>query len=189
MTKSELRKKYLEKRSRLSVAETAAMSAEIAERFFAETDLTGVSNIHTFIRIRKFNEIDTSNIYFRIWRDSPQIKTFAPRMNTASGELESVPFDAKTKLVENRWGIREPEGDAADPAKLDLVIVPLLCFDAHGQRVGYGKGFYDRFLARCRPGCKKIGVSYFPPVPEISGITETDVPLDACIMPSGLFRS
>lgn len=188
MTKSELRKKYLERRSRLSVVEAAAMSGEIAERFFAEVDLAGVRNMHTFIRLRKFNEIDTSNIYFRLWRDHPNVQTFAPRMNAATGELESVRFEAETDFSENGWGIREPVGDAADPAELDLVIVPLLCFDTRGHRVGYGKGFYDRFLARCRPDCQKVGVSYFPPELEIADITENDIPLDACVTPSGLFR-
>lgn len=188
MTKSELRKKYLERRSRLSVAETVQMSGAIAERFFAEIDLTGVGNIHTFIRLRKFNEIDTSNIYFRLWRDHTQVRTFAPRMNAATGELESVYFDAETDFTENDWGIREPVGDAADPAELDLVIVPLLCFDTRGHRVGYGKGFYDRFLARCRLDCQKIGVSYFPPEPEIADITENDIALDACVTPTKLFR-
>lgn len=164
------------------------MSGEIAERFFAEVDLAGVRNIHTFIRIRKFNEIDTSNIYFRLWRDHPHVKTFAPRMNAATGELENVRFEAETEFTENLWGIREPVGDASDPAELDLVIVPLLCFDTRGHRVGYGKGFYDRFLAHCRPGCQKIGVSHFPPEPEIADIGENDIPLDACITPTKLFR-
>ncbi|QQS31920.1 MAG: 5-formyltetrahydrofolate cyclo-ligase [Acidobacteriota bacterium] len=188
MTKSELRKKYLEKRSRLTVAETVEMSGAIAERFFAEVDLAAVRNVHTFIRLRKFNEIDTSNIYFRLWRDHPHLKTFAPRMNAATGELESVRFDAETDFTENDWGIREPLGDAADSAELDLVIVPLLCFDTRGHRVGYGKGFYDRFLARCRSDCQKVGVSYFPPETEVSDTTENDIPLDACVTPNRLFR-
>lgn len=188
MTKSELRKKHLEKRSRLSIAEASAMSNDIAATFFAEIDLAGVRNIHTFIRLRKFNEIDTSNIYFRLWRDHPHIKTFAPRMNAATGELESVHFDAETDFTENGWGIREPVGNAADPAELDIVIVPLLCFDTRGHRVGYGRGFYDRFLARCRPDCRTVGVSYFPTEPEIADITENDVPLDACVTPNRLFR-
>jgi 5-formyltetrahydrofolate cyclo-ligase len=188
VTKSELRRRYLEWRSRLSVAEAAMMSAEIAERFFSGIDLADVRRVHTFIRIRKFNEIDTSNIYFRLWRDHPEIKTFAPRMDAETGELSSVVFDAKTGFTENDWGIREPEGDAADPAGLDLVIVPLLCFDVRGHRVGYGKGFYDRFLARCRPDCRKVGVSYFQPENMIADITETDIQLDACITPGRLFR-
>lgn len=164
------------------------MSGDIGKRFFAEIDLKGVRNFHTFIRIRKFSEVDTSNIYYRLWRDHPNIKTFAPRIHAAEGELESVYFDSGTQFAENVWGIREPVGDAAAPAEMDLVLVPLLCFDTRGHRVGYGKGFYDRFLARCRPGCQKIGVSYFLPEPEIAEIGENDIPLDACITPVKLFR-
>lgn len=160
------------------------MSAAIAKRFFDEIDLTAVRTLHTFIRIPKLNEIYTSAIYFRIWRDWPSILTLAPRMASEGGELESVDFDASTKLIANPWGIPEPAGEAlADAGLIDLVIVPLLCFDEFGNRVGYGKGYYDRFLARCRPDCRKIGISLFPPETQIDGINDTDMAIDACITP------
>jgi len=165
------------------------MSSAIAERFFAEIDLTDIQAVHTFIRIAKLNEIDTSAIYFRIWRDCPSIVTLSPRMAADTGELESVEFDDSTPMAESDWGIAEPVGDAiADPAIIDLVLVPLLCFDEFGNRVGYGKGYYDRFLARCRPDCHKVGLSLFPPVALIDGIDENDVPLDICITPERSYR-
>ena len=189
MRKSGLRKAYLEKRRALSPGEVARMSSQIAERFFNEVDLAAVRSLHTFIRIAKFNEFDTSMVYYRIWHERRGIATCAPVTDRESGELEARYFDEATVLSENDWGIREPAGtEKADPQEIDLVIVPLLCFDESGHRVGYGKGYYDRFLARCRPDFLKLGVSLFPPVAAIDDIHEADVPLDLCITPDRTYR-
>jgi 5-formyltetrahydrofolate cyclo-ligase len=179
MMKADLRRRSLEARSNLTPAEVGASSGLIAERFFNEVGVEGVRSVHTFIRIPKFNEVDTSMIYFRLWRDHPEIMTSAPRLE--SGELSAVPFGPETEMIESSWGIREPAGDAIDPAEIDLVVVPLLCFDRALHRVGYGKGYYDRFLARCRPDCRKVGVSLFPPVESIDDIHDGDIALDLVV--------
>ncbi len=188
MKKAELRDLYLKKRASLSLGEVSKMSGQIADRFFASVDLAPVTYLHIFIRIKKFNEIDTSMIYFRLWRDVPNVVTLAPKTELSTGTIESLPFDRSTNWDENSWGIREPaNGDLVDPRKLDLVIVPLLCVDERGHRVGYGKGMYDRFLSKCRPDCKKVGVSLFSPVVAISDIGKNDVRLDACISPDAAY--
>lgn len=189
MNKSDLRKLYLEKRKSLPVSALSEKSGQIANRFFENIDLSGARVLHTFIPIRKFNEIDTSMICYRIWRDMPSIVTAAPRMVRTSGDIESVRFDQDTVWAENSWGIREPSGgESVEARSIDLVIVPLLCFDEAGHRVGYGKGIYDRFLAECRPDCRKVGVSYFPPVESIDDVNDTDVRLDICVTPNRTFR-
>lgn len=188
MTKAELRKQYLERRSSLSLAEIASMSASISEQFFREVDPLTITSVHTFIRIKKLNEVDTSSIYYKIWSSHPWIRTFAPRTNRAAGRLENVEFYPAAELIENKWGIREPAGKDTDPELLDVVVVPLLCFDESGYRVGYGKGYYDEFLARCRPDCIKAGVSFFPPVARIDDLHEADIPLDLCLTPSRVYR-
>ncbi|MBX3298733.1 MAG: 5-formyltetrahydrofolate cyclo-ligase [Acidobacteria bacterium] len=183
-----MRKEFRGRRSRLSAAEAAVMARDTADRFFATIDLDRVRGVHTFISIRDLNEIDTSAIYFRLWRDHPEIRTFAPRMELDSGEISSVEFDSATEMIVNRWGIREPAGPASQAEDLDIVLVPLLCFDRSGHRVGYGGGYYDRFLTKVRPDCLKLGLCFFPPVPMISDVTERDVRLDAAITPTALFR-
>ena len=188
MTKAELRQQYLEKRRSLSLTEAASMSAEISDLFFREFHPLMVTAIHTFIRIKKFNEVDTSNIYFKLWRDHPWIRTFAPRTDAHNTRLENVEFHSGVELVENNWGIREPAGEETDPEVIDIAIVPLLCFDESGNRVGYGKGYYDEFLSRCRPDCIKAGVSFFPPVERIDGLHENDVQLDLCSTPRQVYR-
>lgn len=189
MTKGELRKLYLEKRSTFPAADVIAVSGRIADRFFESVDISRVRTLHCFISIPKFNEVDTSAIYNRVWRDFPDIVTVAPQTDLATGAIESVIFNSQTVWNENSWGIREPAGgDIVEPTAIDLVVVPLLCFDGRLHRVGYGKGMYDKFLARCRPDCAKVGVSLFPPADAIADISERDIALDLVITPDAAFR-
>lgn len=184
MNKAELRQIYLEKRKALSPADHAAQSLEISQRFFADTDLSSIRSIHCFISLKHKGEVETSAIVQRLWAEFPHITTFAPRVN-ADNELDSLPFHADSHLAENKWKIPEPTtGEVVDPSILDIVIVPLLCFDADGHRVGYGGGFYDRFLARCRPDCRKIGLSFFPPVDAIADLQPTDIALNFAFTPN-----
>jgi 5-formyltetrahydrofolate cyclo-ligase len=85
-------------------------------------------------------------------------------------------------------GIPEPvQGELIPDEQIDLVFVPLLAFDKKGNRVGYGKGFYDRFLAQCRPNTQKMGLSFFCPIDEISDVDPWDVKLDSCICPDKIW--
>jgi 5-formyltetrahydrofolate cyclo-ligase len=189
MTKAELRKHYLQKQKALSPAERAQKSELIAKLFFENFDLTGIRYLHCFIALEKFNEIDTLPVFQKLWRDHPGISTLVPRIEPEGYDLSHLRFTADTELVHNAWEIREPTHDErVEPEKIDMVLVPLLAFDAQGHRVGYGKGFYDRFLARCRPDCLKIGLSYFPPVAGIDDAGGHDIALDAFITPDLAYR-
>ena len=182
MTKSELRKIYLAKQGDLSPDERAEKSQQIANQFFRSFDLSQIKVLHCFIAIEKFNEIDTTLIFRRLWKDFPHIVTLVPRVNFESGEIENLKFTPGTKLVENVWKIHEPIHDEyVETTEIDMVLVPLLCFDRQGHRVGYGKGFYDKFLTKCRPDCIKVGLSYFQPVNKIDDRGAHDVVLDVCV--------
>jgi len=188
MKKSDLRKIYFDRRNSLAPDETAEMSRRIADRFFSEFDLDAVTTLHCFISIPKFNEVDTSVIFARLWSEFPHIHTLNPRVDPAADRLEHLLYTPQTRLTENSWGIRESAGDAtASAGQVDLVLVPLLCFDRRGYRVGYGKGYYDRFLSACRPDCVKVGLSAFSPADEIDDIHAGDVALDRCITPDGIY--
>jgi 5-formyltetrahydrofolate cyclo-ligase len=93
-------------------------------------------------------------------------------------------------MVETGWGINEPKPDetAAD-SEIDLVVTPGLAFDKSLHRVGYGKGYYDRFLGNCRPDCVKAGVSFFDPVDAIDDIHEGDVRLDHLVTPTSVIAA
>ncbi len=94
MTKSELRKVYLERRAAMSPAELDAASRRVAERFFQTIDLTNVKKLHTFIRVARKHELDTSRIYYRLWRDRADIETYAPRIELGGTMMENVFFHA-----------------------------------------------------------------------------------------------
>jgi 5-formyltetrahydrofolate cyclo-ligase len=184
MIKSDLRKIFLARQRSLSPGEREEKSRDIADRFIQSDGLADARVLHCFVAIRKFNEIDTSFIFRRVWAEFPAIKTVVPRVIFETGEMENLTFGPETELVANAWEIHEPVHDEyVDTNEIDIVLVPGLCFDRAGHRVGYGKGFYDRFLSRCRPDCLKIGLSYFDPVPVIADAGEHDVRLDRLVTP------
>ncbi|MEO7672473.1 MAG: 5-formyltetrahydrofolate cyclo-ligase [Pyrinomonadaceae bacterium] len=190
MTKSELRQIYLVRQRALSPVERAEKSHRIALHFFESIEVSRIRLLHSFIPIKKFNEVDTSPIICSIRTNLPDITIAIPRVNFETGEMDCAIYRADTELVENAWGIREPAvGNCIEPETIDMILVPGVAFDRTGHRVGYGKGFYDRFLKLCREDCAMIGLSYFEPVDEISDIHAGDNALDACITPGGVFTA
>ena len=171
MLKNELRKIYLNRRKTFSKFERVSLSFSIANLFFQNFDLSKINFLHCFLPIEKFNEIDTRPIFEKIWRGFPDMQTLVPRVNFQTNEIENVKFSSETETEKNIWEIFEPtHNERVENEKIDAVLVPLLCFDERGFRVGYGKGFYDKFLRECRTDCLKIGLNYFAPVEEISDI-------------------
>jgi 5-formyltetrahydrofolate cyclo-ligase len=93
-----------------------------------------------------------------------------------------------TKIIKNEYNIPEPvDGIEVPSIKIEVVFVPLLAFDKKGHRVGYGKGFYDKFLSECKPGTVKIGLSCFEAEEFIEDIFEGDVLLDYCVTPNKVY--
>ena len=189
MNKSELRKIYLEKRESFTAEDVERCSLQIAERFFESFDLKKINYLHGFLPIGKFKEIDTNLIFHLVWFEHSHIETLVPRVNFEKNEIESLKFTPFTELVENAWLVHEPvHHELTATEKIDAVLVPLLCFDREGSRVGYGKGFYDRFLKNCRADCLKVGLNYFPPVEKIADTNEFDVRLDYCLTPDEVWK-
>ncbi len=188
MTKAELRKIYLEKRKSLTTEESKRKSELIAESFFQNFDVSKFDFLHSFLPIEKFNEIDTRIIFEKIWLDFPNVQTLVPRVNFQKNEIENLLFLSETETEKNVWKIDEPvHNETVETEKINAVLVPLLCFDKCGFRVGYGKGFYDRFLISCRTECVKIGLNFFASDENISDIDEFDVPLDYLITPDKIW--
>ena len=187
MNKAELRQQYLEKQKMLSEKERHSASSRIADHFFSGFDLAGVRILHAFIPIEKFNEINTRIIFAKLWRDFPHIETVVPRVDFETNSIRNLKFTHETELVRNVWDIDEPVlGEFVETQRIDMVLVPGVCFDRDGHRVGYGKGFYDRFLKTCRPDCVKIGLSFFEPVEKIDDTHDGDVVLNFVITPDGV---
>ena len=187
MTKAELRKSYLQKRLAVTEADCLNYSRQICEHFFLNFDLSFLNVIHLYLPIEKNKEPDTWLILDRVRREFPTVRISVPRVK--DNRLENIFFEDLHQLEKNAWGILEPKQGVPTPIeKIDLVIVPLLAIDQIGHRVGYGKGFYDRFLKECKPDCKKVGLSFFEPVEKITDSEEYDVALTHCITPYQLHK-
>ena len=111
-----------------------------------------------------------------------------PKSNVVTFEMKHYLLTDTTAIKPNIWNILKPiNGTTIEAFKIQLVFVPLLAFDKNGQRVGYGKGFYDRFLKGC-PKALKIGLSFFGPIKEITDIQSSDITLDFCITPNQIYQ-
>ncbi|MBX2941398.1 MAG: 5-formyltetrahydrofolate cyclo-ligase [Cyclobacteriaceae bacterium] len=188
MTKAELRKTYIEKRGEISEASYLQFNNAIYKQFFSFVDLSFIKVIHSFLPITASKEFNTWLIIDRIRREFPHIQFSIPRINKKTDLLENFYFEGLHQLKANKWGILQPQqGTLTEHEKIDLVIVPLLAIDQTGHRVGYGKGYYDRFLSTCRKDCKKIGVSFFPPIEKIADTNENDFRLNSCLTPKKIY--
>ncbi|MDQ1087011.1 5-formyltetrahydrofolate cyclo-ligase [Siphonobacter sp. SORGH_AS_1065] len=191
MTKAELRKEFRQKRQGLTDEELVIHSQAIAQHLILSSLVTSIHTLHVFLPIRKKKEVDMYEVIHRVQESYPQINIVVSRSNPDTRRLTHYLLTATTEIVENQWGIPEPvpgtSPEIAD-AEIDAVLIPLMAFDLAGNRVGYGMGFYDRFLSRCRQEVQKIGVSFFEPVPLITDITSDDVPLTACITPQEIWH-
>lgn len=189
MNKKELRRLFLEKRKSLSDNEARAVSRQLAGRFVHTFNPRPGGCLHVYLPLLRQREIDTFLLVEQVRLFYPQVRIAVPKADMVTRTMESYLLDETTELVASPWGIPEPAGgELVPPEAIDWVVVPLLAFDGRGYRVGYGKGFYDRYLARCRPGVHKVGLSYFDPVPEITDAGPFDVRLDACVTPGGVWE-
>ncbi|MGA9211628.1 5-formyltetrahydrofolate cyclo-ligase [Kaistella sp.] len=181
MKKSEIRKLYLEKRKGLSKDEVQNLSEEIFNQFIFYFKPSENQLVHLFLPIKKLNEMDT-NIFINYFFKN-KIRVFVPKI--VENKLISVELKENSVLIENLWGILEPESNEDSGEKdFEFVITPLLYCDAKGNRVGYGKGFYDDFFKSIHSKTLKIGINYFSPQEKIDDVWKEDIPLDYLVMPT-----
>jgi 5-formyltetrahydrofolate cyclo-ligase len=182
MTKEEARKTFLQQRLALSEGAYQQLNFQLYNQFFTQIDLSFIKCIHIFLPIENKREPDTWPIIDRIRREFPHVRISIPKV--VGDQLENIYFEGLHQLKKNKWGILEPDLGVPTPTnKIEMVVVPLLAFDKSGNRVGYGKGFYDQFLAECRIRCQRVGISLFGPVDAIDGIDENDITLTRCLTP------
>jgi len=181
--KAALRKQYRAKRQALSSKELAAASAQILKQLIAQNLVTD-GLLMLYFDSPLHGELPMRN-WFEHFENHP---ICVPKVVDANGHMEAVLWTKKTPLTPNEWGILEPKSNAfISPKNIETIIVPLLCFDQHGHRVGYGKGYYDRFLARCAKNVKTIGVSAFDVVETIEDANEKDYLLDIAVTPKKVY--
>ena len=164
----------------MSSAEVEDLSKSIFEQFLGAFDMSKVKNVHIFLPIKQKNEVSTWDFIEYFWKEGMSV--FVPKM--VQNEIKTIQLKPDTPLKENGWGILEPEDDFVEDIKYDIVITPLLYCDNQGNRVGYGKGFYDIFFSKTDRNALKVGVSFFPPAALISDVSQQDVSLDYLVTPT-----
>ena len=186
MTKKELRNHYKERRKTLSPGMLDRFSDQICELVFTHFQLEN-KYVSLFLPIERHFEINT----YKIWEKAKNMDAFVavPKANFETTEMKHILFEHENQLEINAFGIPEPKkGKVIAADRFDFVFVPLLAIDKKGHRVGYGRGFYDRFLKKCAPGCQFIGLHLFELEESISDLAPNDIQLHACITPDKLIR-
>ncbi len=185
MNKDTIRKKYKNLRAKLNQTQIDTFSLDIANQLL-QLPVWEYSFYHLFLSIEKQKEINTDYILHILQGKDKNVVLSISNFEDTS--LTNVLLTDTTKLVLNSWGIPEPvDGIAIPEEKIQVVFVPLLAYDLLGNRVGYGKGFYDTFLARCSSETIKIGVSFFDPENKIDDVSPRDISLDYCITPTKMY--
>ncbi|WP_259016009.1 5-formyltetrahydrofolate cyclo-ligase [Emticicia fluvialis] len=188
MNKAALRAAYLQKRKELSGTDSQTYSQRIHDWLFKSFPVHNYAAIHTYLPIKKKIEVDTQLVIDTLKQDF-KAGIVVPKSHD-DGTMTNYWLKDDTILLENKFGVPEPVNCSpltVNAQEIDMVLIPLLAFDKRGYRVGYGKGYYDRFLTRCRPDVVKIGVSFFDPVEAIDDVNDTDIKLDYCITPNGIW--
>jgi 5-formyltetrahydrofolate cyclo-ligase len=180
MNKAEIRKQETLRRKKLSPGQVTALSEKLLEQF-SSLDLSSIHTIHIFLPIAEKNEPDTFLFIEWLKKYHPLIKIIVPRADFKTSLMSHHHYTGAESLLKSSFNILEPIAEQTYTGAIDLVIVPLLAFDDRGYRVGYGKGFYDRFLEG--RNTLKAGLSFFKSVGTIADPHVNDVRLDLCITP------
>jgi 5-formyltetrahydrofolate cyclo-ligase len=185
MDKFEARKKYSLLRKKISNDEIIDFSVKIANNCL-NLNIWQYSNYHIFLPIEKKKEVDTSSIINILTGKKKQV--VISKSNFKDCSLTNYILDDDVILELNNYGIPEPRnGKKIKTDLIDVVFIPLLAFDKSGNRVGYGKGFYDRFLKELPKKTIKIGLSFFPQEHKLDGIEKHDVKMNYCVTPNDVF--
>lgn len=187
MLKKEARKIYREKRMALSEQERIKLD-DLMLIQFQTVELPFVESLLSYWPIEENNEPNTHLFTEFMKFRNPELKVCYPVSDFENHVMTAVATDIDTPFEKRNLNIHEPTAGSAVAADLlEMIFVPLLAFDVKGNRVGYGKGFYDKYLADCPVDCIKVGFSYFDPIPSVDDRNDFDVPLDLCITPGSVY--
>jgi len=189
MLKEEIRNLY--KRKRLEVSDSEKMKLDdllliqLQNLAFDEN----IQVLMSYWPLEHHNEMNTLLYTQYLEHAIPGLKVTFPVVDFETKEMQAILVHDETDFVENKFMIPEPEEcEEIAAEEIDVVFVPLLAFDKEGYRVGYGKGFYDRFLKKCRENVITVGFSYFDPIDQIEDRNQFDVPLNYCITPHKIYE-
>lgn len=177
-TKQEIRKKLLRRRSELGRKEYQNKSEQIIQNLEKQLEFKNASTIHCYVSMNERNEVNTHSLIKHIIDSGKKLAVSIT--NFDDGTLSHRYLNNFEDLQRNKWGVLEPgDGEEADVEDLDLIIVPMVGGDEDKNRIGYGKGFYDRFLEKA--DCPTIGLLFDCCLVESIPVESFDVALHKCI--------
>ncbi|MBF4517267.1 5-formyltetrahydrofolate cyclo-ligase [Flavobacterium sp. ANB] len=185
MNKKELRLHYKNLRKELSLDAVEEKSLAIANNVI-ELPVWDKTYYHVFLPIEEQKEVNTEYVLHLLSGKDKEIVISKSDFETR--KMSHFLLTDNTKIKKNEYNIPEPVNGLPVPSEtIDVVFIPLLAFDDFGNRVGYGKGFYDKFLSECKPETIKIGLSFFESENKIDDIFELDIKLDYCVTPNKIY--
>jgi 5-formyltetrahydrofolate cyclo-ligase len=188
VTKQQLREKYLSLRKQIASKDKLRFD-DLMLLQFQQLNLNHINTLLTYWGIANNNEPNTHLFSSYLRHCIPNLQIAYPVSNFETNTMQAVLINEDTVYKTNNYGITEPKlGEKIIATQIDIVLVPLIVCDDKGFRVGYGKGFYDKFLATCNPNVITIGFSYFEPINTIKDSNEFDIPLNYCITPNYIYE-
>ena len=179
-----LRKIYKDKRSNTHLSQFKKLCKDIVDNLL-ELNIWDKDIYHVYVSIESKNEVNTNDIISFILNKNKRV--IVPKI--LNKNLIHFEIDQNTKFTTNKLGIREPISKVSfDTSLIEIIIVPLLVFDKNGHRVGYGGGYYDRFMSNIKDDVIKVGLSLFDPIDKISDINDKDIPLNFVVTPSRTYN-
>lgn len=148
---------------------------------FKNSKFSKLNTFHIFLPITSQKEINTWEFIDYLLDKNKYI--IIPKVD--NDFLKHYIYTTDTKVKINKWNIPEPVNalELKNLNLIDVVFIPLLISDKNGNRIGYGKGFYDKFLAKLPRKTLKIGINYFSSLEDSIEVEPHDIPLDYLISP------
>lgn len=182
-----IRQAVLEKRGCLTPLEAAQKSEAICRAVVATRAFVSARFIMAYIDAR--NEVQTEGIIRQAWAEGKHVAVpvCVPQTHTLLVS-EIMSFE---ELHDGFYDIKEPMEEymrPVSPGQLDLIIVPAVVYDKKGYRIGYGGGYYDRFLSSLDKHIATIGIAFDVQIIDKVPVQPFDIPVDMVITESGIIK-
>lgn len=179
MNKFYIRKIMQEKRNALCIQEKEKFDRAIFQKVVNSREYNRAKSIFIFVSYK--NEVDTHSIIRAALKEGKLV--CVPKVIYKSGYMEAIRIYSFDELVEGAYKILEPKNGNLKVKEeyIDVSYVPGLAFDKRGGRIGYGGGYYDRFLSKLRNNSLKIGIGYDFQILEEVSMEAHDIYMDSVI--------
>lgn len=178
-SKSDIRKQIIEYRDSIDLKVRRQWDENIFNKLINSEVFEKAQTIFAFVSFR--SEVDTHKIISHAIKEGKTV--CVPKIESKQKGIEIFKIGSFDQLKEGYFGILEPDESCplADRENIDIILMPGVAFDRQGGRIGYGAGFYDRFLTNMKKRVDKIALAYDLQLIDIIPMDEHDVRIDGVI--------